>query len=910
MDVTEAISYNKDFTDTVIQAKTDNFNPIKDILGNKYRAIEFTNKTFERYPELMDGKGATLYYILNAGQTKKVAVMYTIFETFVKNSRPDAYASILKGIEPINKDVDPIFSWARYLKKTKKCYIYEPVLSYNNKVLQEFLDTKTFKLKDRATTINDMRPLCYINTGENIADLLPYIAYLYNFFINCNNYTFGEILAGSSHNSFLESIEANFTKYYQKLIASTNGMNMTKLFAKPQELVKYFSPDVLKAMYSEMLNPENIIQIRNDIIMNDATKQLQKAISQQTEVTKPVVQAGYIKVLNDLMGILIENNPISLFYKTIPRFCSKTLNEYELSQWTAYAMSGGSEPFMINKDLSYVGIGDIEHHGTIDILPPQRLITEVKQLSIGSIKPFTNASIGLQLTAGYVKQKFTEYQNDILNDFPISIDKSFISTEKHGVDRMENIISGLFVNGIYGREWDSLKDILNILKGNPRFMKAIKDIFNAPALLESYFDNPYGAKIVSAYILSFLPDWLLKFIATNGSIIGIKIPATQAININTFCPMAMFAQTHDVDHLRIEKLLALETSLMYLHNKSYTNFVNDRIKDFITIINNNVYIQQPYVKGTSDNIGVYAIGGRDLVAKAGLSNPLLRAYWFVALTQGTCSSMETFYDWVKYLDNKNAHDIITLSIEDKDINTIKKVLTNKYNEMISANNVPLLLSNYTFNSDGSWILRATPYYIDLTLPDGTQLLPFLIGYVFNETHAKNIADNELVMKPIKYVNNSFIAERTSFNKAQFGGTQVGAILSEFGQSYKLPYYDFNAVLDDFSIEVSAPSGYNTLYIPTDSGKQVSNDVYFVYTKYNMTQFGNKRFANNFDDIVERTEVADVDTRELGDRPDRKREFTTDTYNPFPPSKKKFPPNTTRMQLVGAGKGPIPKVSKQ
>ena len=139
------------------------------------------------------------------------------------------------------------------------------------------------------------------------------------------------------------------------------------------------------------------------------------------------------------------------------------------------------------------------------------------------------------------------------------------------------------------------------------------------------------------------------------------------------------------------------------------------------------------------------------------------------------------------------------------------------------------------------------------------------------------------MKPIKFFNNRFIAERTMFNKALFGGTQVSAVLSEFGTNFKLPYYDFNAVLDDFSIEVSAPPGYNNIYLQTDSGRQVGNDVYFLYTKFTVTKFGNKRFANNFDDIVEPTDNVTVRT-DMGNRPDDKRHFNNDTYNPYTNSK--------------------------
>lgn len=908
MDITGAISYDKDFTETVVKAKSDNFNPIQDIIGNKYRAIEFTNKIFERYPELMDGKASTLFYILNAGQTKKVGVMYSIFETFVQNSQPSTFASILRGIEPINKDVDPIFSWARYLKKTKKCYIYEPVLSFNNKVLQEFLDTKTFKLNDRVTSLHDIRPLCYINTGENVADLLPYIAYLYNFFINCQNYTFGEILSGSTHNAFFESVEANFTKYYQKLLTSANGLSMTKLFAKPDELTKYFSTDILKSMFSEMLNPENIVQIRNNIIINDSSKQLQKAISQQTEVTKQVVQAGYHKVMCDLVDILIKKNPIVKIFKKIPQFCAGNLNEYELGQWTAYAISGGVDPFMINKDLTFVGIGDAKNTWRAPFLPEQKLITEVRPLSTAAKKPFINASIGLSLAASYVKQKFCEYQNDILNDYPISIDESFIATEKHGVDRMENILAGLFTNAMYFRESESLKEIFAVLARNRRFMQAIESIMAFPRLLESYFDNPFGAKIMSAYVLSFIPEWILKFISTNGAVLGLQIPQTKPVNINSFCPVAMFCQNHELDYLRIEKLLALETAVMYLHNKSYTNFVNEKVTELVTILSDNSFIQQPYVKGTSDNIEVYAIGGRDLVAKAGLSNPLLRAYWFVYFTQGTCSTMETFYEWAKNVNNNHAFEMIALAIKDGDINTIKKVLTNKYNELIGSNNVPLLLSNYVYNPDGSWVLKTTPYFIDLALPNGTSIIQFLSGFAYGETHAKNIADDELIMKPIVYSGTNFRAQKALFNKAAFGSTIVTATLSEFGVNYKLPYYDFNATVEDFGVEVTSPSGYNLIYLMTDSGRQPNNDVYFLYTRLQTLKFGNKRFKNDFDDIVENAEVAEVKTN-FGRRPDMKRDFENGIIDPRT-AKAKPNPKANRMKIVGLDKKPIPLVSVQ
>ena len=889
MDVLDRIEYDQKFQETAVKSKTKDFNPIQDILGHKYKAIDFTNNILKVYPELMDGNGSTLFYILNAGETKKVGVLYNSFKVFMENSPTKIYSTILSGTEPFYMDVDPIFSWARYIRKYKKCYIYEPILEANNKALQKFINNKQLFLGDKAVLLSEIRPLCYTNTGENIAHLLPYIAYLYNFFINCNNYTFSEIMAGSTHNAFLEAVEADFTKYYQKLLSSTDGLSLTKLFAKPTEIVNHFSVDVLKTMFSEMLNPENIVRIRNNVISSDQTNELQKTINDQIAVTENTVMKGFTQVISNLADIIMKSNPVVKTFNKIPKFSANNLNEYELSQWTAYALSGGRAPFMINSDLSYVAIGDATKHTRIDALPPQELLTEVATLSIGAKRPFTNSSIGLNMCAAYVKQKFMEYQTDVLNDFPISIDESFMDTDKLGKDSMDRIITGLFVNGIYAKNWNEVKKLFDILMNNYRFRQTFTDIMNLPTLLKRFGDNAYGANIMAAYILSFIPEWLLKFVITNGAVAGIELPRTISINVSLFCPMAFFAQEHNFNPIRVEKLLALETAIMYMHNKSYTNFVNNVAKEFQVSVLSNAYIQQPYVKGTSDNISVYAIGGRDLVSKAGLSNPLLRAYWFVYYTQGTCSNMEVFYDWAKMIDNQHAFDMIALAFKDKEFGTIKSVLTNKYEELIASNNVPLLLANYEFNADGSWFVKPSPYFIELTLPSGMSLINFFSLYSYPGSHAKNIMDNELVVKPIAFKDGAFIAEHALYNTAKFGSNHTSATISEFGIKYNLPYYDFNAAMDDFGVDITAPPGYKLIVLTTDSGTQTQNDVYFLYTTFVANKFGRRNYKNRYDDIIDSVEQAPS------------RGFKT---------QKGIGMDRNRMKINGLNKVPIPNVSSQ
>ena len=102
----------------------------------------------------------------------------------------------------------------------------------NNKVLQSFLNKKQLNYRQKIITLNDLRPVAYTNVGENIIGLLPYITYIYNFFINCRNYTFNEIISGSKQNVFMENVNNTFDNYYIKLLSSiqnTQTITITQL---------------------------------------------------------------------------------------------------------------------------------------------------------------------------------------------------------------------------------------------------------------------------------------------------------------------------------------------------------------------------------------------------------------------------------------------------------------------------------------------------------------------------------------------------------------------------------------------------------------------------------------------------------------------------------------------------------
>lgn len=887
MNILGKISYSPEYQKAAAAKSNKTFNPIVDIIGQKYKAIEFTQRLFRLYPGLFDNKGASLYYIQNAGQVKKATLLFQSFDIFVTQSPDEIMNTILNGLEPIDLDVDPLFSWARYIKKTKKCYIFEPIMKQNNIALQTFLNNKNIIIRGKSFTLRDLKPLCYTNTGENVADLLPYIAYLFNFFINCKNYTFGEILAGSSRNVFMEMIDANFSAYYQKLIDNNHlNMGLTQLFADESTILEKIPKDVFLSMFSEMLNPENIIKIRNNVILADTSGQLQSVISTQTAVSEGAVSEGFSLILAQLIELIINKNPISQLFQKIPVFREQILNEYELSMLTQYALSGGIAPFMVDNSFNYCAIGDLNSVKPFPFIPRQQLATQIEPIKFGNKKPYSDSALPLNLMTAYIKQEFQKHQTDILVEEHIGVDESFVLTEKFGKDRMENILTALFVNGIWNRNNKFLNNFLHIFDnnneayaresfahtfGNPlteqqkreiktyiaqNFKTTIYNVQKSAILLDYFFNNSFGAKIIPAYILSFLPQYLLEYITRNSTLDNFDL-------IISFCRSVGASVAEPYDLLRIEKLMAMETAIMFLHNTQYAQFVNEKADEFTKILLTNVYIQQPYIKGSSDPIDVYAIGGRGLVEKAAYTNPLIRAYWFIACTQGTCENLEDLYEYIKLIDNNYAFQLMEKAIREKDFRVIASILSSKYTELIMSNRAPILLNNYTL-SGHNIAAKSKPWFIDLTFSNNRKILEILIRFVFPIALAKNTQDNELMVKPIVFRSGVFYAGKSNKNNAIFGETSLPITRNDFAPAYALPYYDFNTTIEEVGLVVTAPPGYHWLHLVTDSGRGLENDAYFVFTKINTTNFNGMKYADNFDNIFD--DVESIDPTIKGNRP--------------------------------------------
>lgn len=841
MSILDNIEYKQNFQDAYVKQNCVT-SPLKEYIQNKYKAIDFTKNVFNLMPMLFpNGSGSSLFYIDCAGQEIKNSILYTEFETFISYSNRKIIEAQINNLNPFGVDCESsIIQWARYIKLTRKLPEFEPVIKYCREVLRTLLERKEFLYKEKVLTFASVHAICYTNVGENIINLLPYIACLYNFLINCKHYIFSEVTSGSMYNAFLDSINNRFEAYYTKLLTNTNSMSLQQLFSSPDKITQIFSKELLSKMFSEMCHPEDIIEIRNRIIINNP--ELGDCSNEQLSVSKDDVTNGFYSVFSNLMDIVIENNPITKLLKRIPNFDSSYLPSYELSMLTQYCLSGGVSPFSVNPDNTYSGSGDA---GSLlkymDEIPNQKLITGIRKLNIVDSRPFISANFPLEITTGYLKQKFENIQTDILNDEIITIDEKFIQTEIYGTQRMEEILVGLYVNGKWLNDNSSMHNIFKILKNNKEFYYEIIDILNISLVLSMFFENKFGTKIIPAYILSFMNEWLLKFMCRD-----------KFSNINKFSPIIYFCLNHKYDEAKIKKLIDMEISIMYLYNTSYVSFINTNAREFGKMLIFNSYIQQPYVKSISDNVDIYAIGGCELVEKAQGANPIYRGYWFVHNTQGICENLEVFYNWTKYIINTNDNimfNVLTHSMRDKDWNVIKKILISNFNTLISNNNIPLMLSNFIINEDGTYKLKTYPYFMDLETSDGNTILSVISKFTFPASFANHVMSQTLYFKPIIYKNGVFLAGDSLENHIKYGKNIEPATLDSTTPYYNIMYFDFNADFKDFNIAFPTPPKMKNLIIYTDNGRRQKNNVFFLFTPLDTITF-NKKYKNSFNNIFE------------------------------------------------------------
>lgn len=815
-----------DTTQPEIEQKNEIISPIASLIGQKTEAITFTHQFFLQRPYLFGINAETLMYAQHAGHKYKPSSYYNIFELYIKQVNNKYINDKRKGgIEnQYIYDNDYLITWARIIKENQMILEFEPVMRQLKNVFNNWLaDPKVF-WGGILYPINTFKPLCYTYSGECFISLLPYICYLFTFFIHCHPYEFDEGQSESSTFGFYKSLEAWFMKHYTEL-GNDFGVDIIK--GSIETLAK-ISNKYWIDMFDHMLKVDEIIKIRNDEISR-TPELLNQCISDQNGLSMKYLTRAWNDTMTNLIKITIANSPVKRVFDSIPRFDKNALDINELMSWTQFCMSGGSKPFCIEPEptqfssdipcktsnYSFLFHGDPQSIQKLpsSIVGNQTLNSKIKELSISKLKAFTSSDLLMEMCAAYVKKEFVKKKTDILDDNPIDISESMLRNDKLFDKPLAQLIKDLFIPGLWMYDNSSMSSALDILLSKNNFVSEINDLLSLNSITQIVYDNRIASIIISTYVISYLNDWLLDTCINN-------------YNLNTFSPYTYLTQMNPSLN-RISKLLNMTTSLLYISDPLYCKFVNTCIDDFTGLITMNSIIQQPYIKGLDDMADIYAIGGCELYNYSHFSNPLIRGYGFVSNVFGNCEALETFYHWIYKLDNNALFEVINESLNN--VSLIETSLKAQWTKMWANKMIPNLLKNYTFTSSG-YKIKSIPYFLDLTTSDGTLMLNLICRYSFGYSDPRTSINRQIMFRQIEYNRGKITAKSPVKNGMKVGNQILSVDLSSTGTVETLPVYDFNGSMEDVGLIFTNPGGMRLEKLILFNMRINNNQAIWIFTK--------------------------------------------------------------------------------
>lgn len=917
-------NYDRNFTSNYVDKQLEE-SPFVEMLNVGYKGLTFVKQLFRNYPYLFGDNASTLFYIEYAGKTIKPEILYLAFENMLTNSNDNIVKAKLNNIPLFTINQDPIIQWARYLQATSKFTIFEPVLSMNNAALKSFIgNNKEFNYKNIQLSISKLKPICVTNVGENIAELMIYIAYLYNFFINCKPFIFNEVISGSSAQLFMEAINNHINASFLKLInegsykdPKSNVVSNSFKFKSLDEFyadvnnIKYFSDVETKTILETILNTTRIATIRNNILMKN-DELLNISISSQNTVTPEHCYRSYLSVIENLTELVVKNNyyNVSVFSK-FPRFNENNVNYHELLLLTEFVLSGGWHPFVINDLEQYEASGDPATLVKYPLIKEQRLITKIDKALLADSKAYCSANVMLDIITGYLYQKFEEYQNEVFTHPPILMEEKDIEDIKQRSknESMDTMINKLYLNGKFALNSKQLNKAFGYLMRRDEFKRQYISILHLANLFTILYDNKFGAKILPAYILSFIPEYLNLFMSRN------KTQQT----LDKFDFVTFFTVQHkDINLPRLQKLCNMEMSILYLYNKDYVKFINNNCSTIIKILQTNSHVIQPYMIGTKSSINAIPIGGVSLGYKFIDSNPLTRGYWFVVNTQGNSENIDTFYKFIKNVDDKTMLDLFEKAIKEHNDNYLKELINTSFEKLLYAGKLPSTLMCYDIDvKTGKYQRKTSDFYLHLQTSNDIPIYKLLYNFAFDPILAKDSQDYNFFSRQI------FIDKQVSkplINTIEFGEQKFPCSAVNRGEEFELPFYDFSSLFKPIELSFVQPNGYKLIKVYTPNGELIRNNLFFIFTKFNIFKEEQKNDFPEFNvyDSINNGESTGVVLDENDCCVPGSTIFTTNLSSPETSVRRVNEivntPNHTfsthRMKLNGVDKQPIPNVKNK
>ena len=805
-------------------------------------AINFTYNLFLKKPHLFDVRSFSLLYTKFCGVPYPTESVYEFFTQFIQLSNDDKIKlQRLGGLENINNFINPlifkydphiIISWARILNHVQTSIVFEPVMENLNVVLNNWLKNRVVTFDGVNYDINIFKPLCYNGCGENYYELLPYICYLMTFFIHCRPYSFNEEYSHSSSYGFTTALENWFKINYVKF-GNDHGINVV---SSDYSNLLSISDEHFITLFKHILEPEKIIEIRNEVLNKEETL-MDENVADQNGLDEKFVKTAWDQTISNMIEIIVKNTPIKKIYDKFPTFDTEKINVMELMCLTQYCIAGGDTPFCIDNNdsnYSYTIHGDMESIQKYPVIfGTQKLDSKIKTLTISKQRPFTCSDFILECCMAYVKQKFDDKRMDIDDPSPITLDVDIL--RRKNVKLKQSLIN-LFVQGLWMYDNSSMVNLLNILLKdgfNINFVEQLTDLMNLDNITSIVYKNRLASIIIVPYLLSYLNSLLLHF-------------CNNKYLLKNF---DMFSYLNNSEYM-VDRSLKLENmllALLYIDEISYYEYINFVVNEFAKIIDtSNPIIQVPYIKGVHDMADKYAIGGVEMYNYAAYSNPLVRAYGVYTGIYGNFENLESFYKWISNINNPTALEVINESL--KDINVIVPVIRNQLTKIPRPN----ILKNFMFDiENGTYIENLSPYILNLLDSNDKNLIELLNNYVFQETKTSEIKDHTIVSRQINYLGNGALQALAPVESKMLvlGKTKTSVEyplkLSTAGITMMLPVYDVKGEVSPQGVIYTNPPGTNLITLTLFNSRIEKNMIVWLFTsmkthttfdRYNFTKY--------------------------------------------------------------------------
>jgi hypothetical protein len=849
---------------SVKQGHIQNINPLSELLGAKSETLYFTFRFFLEHPDIFGSAAETLIYTNYAGQSVKAGVLYDIFESFVTQYNEEYIKKKMVGTLSLSDfykyDVSFLITWAKIIRTNQVSLLFEPVFEKIRMVMKEWLANRKVYINGHIVDIEVFRSICYNKNGDNFVDLLPYICYVFTFLIYGSGYSFDEGISEASTFGFLKTIDGYLNAHYANFAHSYGDIDITR--ESFENILHVIPKESLTRFFEHVLSTRAIIGIRNAEI-NKTPEQLEQNISTQNNISMDTIRESWGIVMTNLIMIVVRASPLKQIFDKIPQFNRKAIDIDELILLTEYCISGGDKPFVIEpteQRYSYLFNADAEALRPYpSFIQRQHISSDISPVIKPIQQPFNENDQILKIIGAYVRSEFVKKKNDMFDESPIEIsdvdlrlfndngslvpsylDKVAVNYKSDKLQNIASILFNLFINGLWTYDNSSMSAIFQMLNSNTKFVSEISDILSLSYTTQIIWNNRLASTIFSTLCLSYLNTWLLTCVSNN-------------LPLQTFSPMTYLVNmgfTKQVD-TRIKHLCNMITSLLYIKNNKYTQFVNSRVTQILSYMtyDNKSFMQQVYFKTfnkqSADKAEFWAVGGIELYNFARHANPFVRGYAYNTRCYGNCEAMETFYKWTRTIDNTALFELIEQNRSNVGViyTAIRNYMINLYDfngHNIKTNETaqpPKLLSNYIF-TDKSYASKGYPYFLDLNTSDGVNILTQICKYCFTSNKPTLEAIPRVCFRSMVCDQSSLIIGKLRVgemnipcqgNKCLNNSTVVPVSTNNIGKAFRVPVYNYVGSMEEISLAFQIPSGVHVTELVLFNSRVSDNSTILLFS---------------------------------------------------------------------------------